>query len=67
MQLQTQRLCHAHNMHTIQDGWFIIRTMNGTNSTLNTSDIIYTTYCSIRNVIINRAEFLNTVSKVGSK
>ena len=28
IQLQTQRLCHAHNMHTIQDGWFIIRTMN---------------------------------------
>ncbi len=56
-------------MNTIQDGWFIIRTTNETNSALNTSDIteIYTKYCSIRNVIINRAVFLNLVSEVGSK
>ena len=39
LQLQNQRLCHVHNRHTIQDGCFIIRTMNETYSELNTSDI----------------------------
>ena len=43
------RLCHVHNGHTIQDGCFIIHTMNKTSNALNTSDIklIYTQYYSI--------------------
>ena len=39
LQLQNQCLCHVHNRHTIQDGCFIIRTMNKTYSAFNTSDI----------------------------
>ena len=45
-------------MPTIQCGCFIIRTMNKTNSALNTSDIklMYTKYY-IRTVIVNGGEF----------
>ena len=50
LQIQTQRLCL---LHYIQTGCFIIRTMDKTNSALNTYDIkvIYTKY-SIRTVVI---------------
>ena len=54
-------------MLTIQGGCFIIRTMNKTDSALNTSDIklIYTKY-SIGTYVINRGEFFFKVS-MGSK
>ena len=31
LQLQNQHLCHAHNRHTIQDGCFVIHTMDERN------------------------------------